>query len=58
MTLVICKENWCMNVKFHKNCENAGKILKTSCFRCHFVKFDIHFLGLPSEIVFGVITND
>ena len=28
-----------MNVKFHKNCENTGTILKTSCFRCNFVKF-------------------
>ena len=34
-----------MNVKFHKNCENAGKIMKISCERCSFVKFDIHFLG-------------
>ena len=53
--LVICKdtkdyfsrEAKKMNVKFHKNCENTGKILKISCVRCHFVKFDIHFLGLP-----------
>ena len=36
-----------MNVKFHKNCENTGKIPKISRVRCHFVKFDIHFLGLP-----------
>ena len=36
-----------MNVKFHKNCENAGQILEISCVRCHFVKFNIHFLGLP-----------
>ena len=35
-----------INVKFHKNCENTGKILKISYVRCHFVKFDIHFLGL------------
>ena len=35
-----------MNVKFHKNCEKTGKILKISCVRCNFVKFDIHFLGL------------
>ena len=55
MKLVICsntKENFLrepekMNVKFHKNCENTGKILKISCVRCNFVKFDIHFLGLP-----------
>ena len=25
----------------------TGKILKISCVRCNFVKFDIHFLGLP-----------
>ena len=30
-----------VNVKFHKNCENTGKIVKISCVRCHFVKFDI-----------------
>ena len=36
-----------MNVKFHKDCaENIGKILKISCMRCHFVKFEICFLGL------------
>ena len=31
-----------MNVKFHKNCENTGKILRISCV---FVKFDIYFIG-------------
>ena len=36
-----------MNVKFHKNCENTGKIQKISFVRCNFVKFDIHFLRLP-----------
>ena len=36
-----------INVKFHKNCENTGKILKISCVRCNFVKFDIYFSGLP-----------
>ena len=35
-----------INVTFHKNCENMGKVLKTSCVRCNFVKiFDIHFSG-------------
>ena len=29
-----------MNVKFQTNCENTGKILKISCIRFHFVKFD------------------
>ena len=33
-----------MNNKFYKNCENTGKILKITC---HFVKFDIYFLGIP-----------
>jgi len=46
-----------MNVKLHKNCENTGKSLKISCERSNFVKFDIHFLGLPLGIVFGVITE-
>ena len=36
-----------LNVKFHKNCDYTGKILKISCVRWNFVKFDIHFLGLP-----------
>ena len=30
-----------MNVIFHKNCENTGKILKIECVRCNFVKFDV-----------------
>ena len=54
MQLVICnntKENFSWEpekviVKFHKNRENTGKILKILCARCNFVKFDIHFLGL------------
>ena len=41
------------NVKFHKNCENTGKILKISCVRCHFGKFDILL-----KIFFGVITHN
>ena len=36
-----------MNVKFNKNCENIGKILKILFVSFNFVKFDIHFLGLP-----------
>ena len=36
-----------INVKFRKNCEKTGTVLKISCARCHFVKFDIYFLGLP-----------
>ena len=35
------------------------KILKISCVKCYnSVKFDIHFLGLPWEIFFGVTTDD
>ena len=66
MQLIICsntKENFSwetekMNVKFHKNCESIGKILKISRVRCNPVEFDIHFLGPSSEIFFGVITDD
>ena len=48
-----------MNVKFHKNCKNAlRKILNILCVRFNFVKFDIHFLRPPSEIFFGVTTDD
>ena len=32
-----------INVKFHKNCGNTGKIMKILCVRYNFVKFDIHF---------------
>ena len=46
-----------MNVKFHKNCENAGKPLKISCERCNFVKFDIHFLGVSFSLVLKVLKN-
>ena len=45
-------KNWRCNVKFHKKCENTGKILKISCVRSNFVKFNIHFLGLPWEIYY------
>ena len=34
-----------MNVKFHKNCEKAGKILKISCVMCNFLKFEFIFSG-------------
>ena len=58
----MCKENFSrksekMNDKFHKNCD-TGKILKISCVGCNFMKFNIHFLGLPTEIFFGVTTDD
>ena len=41
----LSREREKINVKFHESCENTGKILKISCVRCHFTKFDIHFLG-------------
>ena len=44
--------------RFHKNCDYTGKILKLLCERCNFVKFDIHFLGLPWEIFLGVTTDN
>ena len=47
-----------MNVKFHKNCQKTGKILKISCEDVIFVNFNTYFLGLPWEIFFGVITDD
>ena len=49
-----------MNVKFHKNCENTGIIiLKISCVRCNFVKFDIIlFSQAPIRNFFGVVTGD
>ena len=41
------------------NVQNTCKILEISSVRCNFqVKFDIHFLGFPGEIFFGVITDD
>ena len=46
-----------INVKFHENCENTGKVLKISCVRCHFVKFDIYFLGLSYSLVLLQIAN-
>ena len=47
------------NVKFHKNCEKTGKVLKISCARHHFVKFDIYFLALDKKfsLVLLHITN-
>ena len=47
-----------MNVKFNKNGENTGKILKMSCVRCNFVNFDI-FLGSNRKfsVLFITITG-
>ena len=49
-----------MNIKFHKNCENTGIIiLKISCVRYNFVKFDIiSFSQAPIRNFFGVVTDD
>ena len=53
-----------MNVKFHENRENTGKILKISdviLWNLPFIYlffFAIYFLALPWEIFFGVITDD
>ena len=41
-----------------KRVVKTGKILKIARVRCHFVKFGICFLGLPLEIVIGVITDN
>ena len=49
------RENEC---QITQELSNTGKILKISCVRCNFVKFDMHFLGLPLEIFFGVIADD
>ena len=35
-----------MSIYFTRNVK-TDKILKISRVRCHFVKFDIYFLGLP-----------
>ena len=46
------------NVKFRKitpytlNCQNFNRVLTI------LEKFEVHFLGLPREICFGVITDD
>ena len=34
-----------MNVKFHKNSENIGKILKISWVRCHFLNLSFFFFS-------------
>ena len=56
------RENECQISQFdlciHNFCEYTGKILNISCLRCHSVKFDIHYLGLPWENFFGVTTDE
>ena len=39
------------------NCDYTGKIRTISLVRYNSLKFDIHFLGLPWEIFFGVTTD-
>ena len=41
-----------MNVKFHENYENTGKLLKISCVRCNFGNLTF------CEIFCGVITDN
>ena len=45
-----------MKVKFHKNCENTGEILKISCVRCNFFsgphkKFSLVLLQITNYIL-------
>ena len=65
MYLVICnntKENFLwepekMNVKFHKITSYTWNFQNFTCVITILVKFDIHFLGLPREIFFSVLTD-
>ena len=47
-----------MNVKFQKITYYTLNFQKFTCVFTILVKFDIHFLGLPKEIFFGVTTDD
>ena len=47
-----------MNVKFHRITSYTWNFLNFTCVITILVKFGIHFLGLPWEIFFGVITDD
>ena len=47
-----------MNVKFHKMTSYTLNFQNFTCVFTILVKFDIHFLGLPWEIFFGVTTDD
>ena len=64
MQLVICdnsKENFLWepeNVKFYKITSYTWNFPNFTCVFTILVKFDIHFLGLPWETIFGVITDD
>ena len=47
-----------MNVKFHRITSYTWNFQNFKCVITILVKFDIHFLGLPWEIFFGVTTDD
>ena len=47
-----------INVKFHKMISYTWNFLNFTCVFTILVKFDIYFLGLPWEIVFGVIADN
>ena len=47
-----------INVNFHKNCENTGKILQISTADVILLNLTLIFLGLSLEIFFGVITDN
>jgi len=47
-----------MNVKFHKITADKWEFQNFTYVFTILVKFDIHFLRLPWEIFFGVITED
>ena len=47
-----------MNVKFHGITPYTWNFQNFKCVIPILVKFDIHFLGLPWEIFFGVTTDD
>ena len=47
-----------MNVKFHKITSYTWNFQNFTCVFTILVKFDIHFLGLPWESFFAVITDD
>ena len=47
-----------MKVKFHKIKSYTWDFQNFTYVFSIFVKFDIHFLRLPWEIFFGVITDD
>ena len=46
-----------MNVKFHKITSYTSNFQNFTCVITILVKFEIHFLGLPCEIFFGVTSD-